>query len=132
LARRHERHSQRERKEPKEQERQTPTSLPAETSGISGQARRTDFPSFLPDEVFCQAQEIRNIWLQELYIFRLAAGKCSSSGVKHTNSFAPSKLPGYKSDSTTVSPQESSRSGMCRENCNNSQSRVAIFFFDTL
>ena len=45
LARRHKRHSQRERKYTKEQERQTPTSLPAETSGISGQARRTDSPS---------------------------------------------------------------------------------------
>ena len=52
LARRHKRHSQRERKEPKEQERQTPTSLPTETSVISGQARRIDFASFLPDEVF--------------------------------------------------------------------------------
>ncbi len=52
LARRHKRHNQRERKEPKEQERQTPTSLPTETSVISGQARRIDFASFLPDEVF--------------------------------------------------------------------------------
>ena|ERR1022692_3923553 len=39
--------------------------------------------------------EISNIWLQELYISRLAVGKCSSRGVKHTNSFAPSKLLGY-------------------------------------
>ena len=43
LARRHKRHSQRERKYTKEQKRQTPTSLPAETSGISSQAPQNGF-----------------------------------------------------------------------------------------
>ena len=39
---------------------------------------------------------------------------------------------GYKSDFTVVTTQEFSRSGTGRENYNNSQSRVAIFFFDAL
>jgi len=56
-------------------------------------------------------QKIRNDWLQEIYIFRLAVGKCFSNGIQRTDCVAPSKLPRYKSDSTTVTPQKSSRGG---------------------
>ena len=74
LARGHKRHSQRECKEPKEQKCQNQTSLPAETTGISGPSSQNGFSvgrSFLT-----KRRKFVIIWLQELYIFRLAVCKC--------------------------------------------------------
>ena len=70
LARRHKRHSQRECKEPKEQKCQKKTGRSSQNGFSVGRSFLTKRRKFVI------------IWLQELYIFRLAVGKCSRSGVK--------------------------------------------------
>jgi hypothetical protein len=75
LARRHKRHSQRERKYTKEQKRQP--QLPFRLKHPAFQAKLAEriFRLFFQTKFSYRAQEIRNFWLQELYIRRLALGK---------------------------------------------------------
>jgi hypothetical protein len=79
-----------------------------------------------------QAQEIRNFWLQELYIPRLALGKVLAAAAKTLTPLHQANCLGT-SPTAQLLQLKNLREVVCigTRTVNNSQSRVAIFFFDT-